>query len=407
MIHLGELLASEEKSSQPSQISNGIKKSIKNFDDHKQILYLKALANEADPGTLQKQQAEEKRKIIDERLLRNFLTNLSEEEIKYSKINKLKLLSDWRVIMRIAKIDDTRKLLELYYQNFERELDNKDAILQMLDRDIEEAEEHYNIALNNHFIHIRQLTSLQDSRVKGLFQEFAKDVDELDLEFTREMQEIEENFREEQGEINRMRTMIQREYDLKIEEVRRELTDLSNSQVQKINEIYSRIQDNIKKIGIQDNGKFSNEMSEIRQKAEEKNKHDKDNIGLLNELEKQIAFKKKKVDRHNEELKQWKIKIKQNNEDWELKNDALKKEKEKIMESYKFLKKKLIAFRNNQREKLKKLVKNSWDCITKLKEYIKLAEKILKLAEICRRLETERVRKRVINKKYYFQFLPC
>ena len=63
------------------------------------------------------------------------------------------------------------------------------------------------------------------------------------------------------------------------------------------------------------------------------------------------------------------------------------------MESYKSLKKKLIAFRNNQREKLKKLVKNSWDCITKLKEYIKLAEKILKLAEICRRLETERVRK--------------
>ena len=85
-----------------------------------------------------------------------------------------------------------------------------------------------------------------------------------------------------------------------------------------------------------------------------------------------------------------KIKIKQNNEDWDLKNDSLKKEKEKIMKSYRILKEKLIAFRNNQREKLKKLVKNSWECELKLKNNIKLAEKILKLAEISRRLEIEK-----------------
>jgi hypothetical protein len=60
------------------------------------------------------------------------------------------------------------------------------------------------------------------------------------------------------------------------------------------------------------------------------------------------------------------------------------------MMSYRILKNKLIAFRNMQREKLKKLVKNSWDCVTKLKNNIKLAEKILKLAEISRRLEIQR-----------------
>ena len=389
MIHLGKLISSDDKKT--TQQSGGLNKKIVYLEDRKKIFYLKPQVNENDPQYA-KLIAIEKNNILEQRNLRNHMSKLVEDELKISRINKLKLLSDWRVIMRIAKIDEIRKQLQLYFQNFERDLDNRDAILQMLDRDIEEAEEHYNIALNNHFIHIRQLTALQDSRIKGLFQEFAKDVDELDLEFTKEMEEIEENFKEEQNEINRMRTMIEREYNAKIDDVKRELNDLTNSQVQKINEIYSRIQDNIKKTGISDNNKFSGEMSEIRQKAEEKNKHDKDNISRLNELEKKIAFRKKKVDRHNEELKQWKIKIKQNNEDWELKNEALKIEKKKIMESYKSLKKKLINFRNDQREKLKKLVKNSWDCIIKLKEYIKLAEKILKLAEICRRLETERVK---------------
>jgi hypothetical protein len=37
-------------------------------------------------------------------------------------------------------------------------------------------------------------------------------------------------------------------------------------------------------------------------------------------------------------------------------------------------------------------VKNSRGCMLQLKDYIKLSEKILKMAEICRRLETEKVK---------------
>jgi hypothetical protein len=343
-----------------------------------------------DSSTLNKQTPAIKKKLQEERMLRNHLSNVVEEEIKFSKINKMKLLADWRTIMRISKIDEIRKLIELHMQKFERDLDNKDAILQMLNRDIDEAEEQYNIALTNHFIHIKQLTELQDSRVRGLFQEFDKDVNELEMEFTEEMKSIQDNFNEEQNEINKMRTFISREYDKKIEDVRLELSDMSNTQIQKITEIYGRVQETIKRNGINDNTRFGNEMAEIRQKADEKNEKDKRNISELNSLDKEIAAKKKTLDKQNEELKQLKLKIKQNSEDWEIKNDSLKLEKEKILESYRILKEKLIQFRLNQREKLKKLVKNSWNCTTKLNEYIKIAEKILKMAEICRRLETER-----------------
>jgi hypothetical protein len=344
-----------------------------------------------DSATLNKQAPAQKKKIQDERILRNYINYLVEEEIKFSKINKMKLLSDWRTIMRIAKIDELRKFIQLHMQNFERDLDNKDAILQMLNKDIEEAEEQYNIALTNNFIHIKTLTELQDSRIRGLFQEFDKDVSELEMEFSEEMKSIQDNFNEEQNEINKMRTFITKEYEIKIEEVRRELSDLSNTQIQKITEIYGRVQETIKRNGINDNTRFGNEMTEIRQKADEKNEKDKRNISELNLLDKEIAAKKKTLDKQNEELKQLKLKIKQNTEDWEIKNESLKKEKEKIMQSYKDLKEKLTLYRYNQKEKLKKLVKNSWDCQTKLNDYIKTAEKILKMAEICRRLETERV----------------
>jgi DNA repair exonuclease SbcCD ATPase subunit len=365
------------------------KKILRTYSDHREILHKKIVPT--DPTELAKYLLAEKKKIDDERFLKGKINFIVEDEIQMSRVNKMKLLSDWRVIMRIAKIDEIRKELELYYQNFERELDNKDAILQMLDKDIEEAEEHYNIALTNHFIHIKQLTSLQDSRVKGLFKEFDKDVSELEYEFNTETKQIQENFEEEQNEINKMLAFIRNEYANKIAAVQSNFKFYQDELLNKINEKYRKLQDKIKKVGINECNRFSNDINDIKQKSKEKNDLDTANILKLGDLEKTIAGLKRKVDRHNEELKQWKIKIKQNNEDWESKNHSLKNEKERIMESYKILKNKLIAFRNNQREKLKRLVQNSWDCILKLKEYIKLSEKILKLAEISRRLETEKV----------------
>ena len=242
----------------------------------------------------------------------------------------MKLMNDWRVIMRIAKIDEIRKYLNLFMQIFERDLDDKDAILQMLDRDISEAEDHYNIALTNHFIHIKQLIFLQDSRVKGLFREFEKDVTELENEFNSEFEEIKKQFDQEQNEILKMLRNITDSYNRKIQKLNQDFQELKNSQIQKINEIYSHIQEAIKKAGTDVHNKFSNEMNDIKQKSDDKNRQDAEGIERLAGLEKDVLAKKKKVEKHNDSLKQLKLKIKQNNEDWDKKNDSLKKKKKEL-----------------------------------------------------------------------------
>ena len=66
--------------------------------------------------------------------------NLGEER-KLSRFNKEKLLTQWRRVMRLAKTDQLHEQIEIYQQNHEREIDAKDAILQMLNRDLEEADE--------------------------------------------------------------------------------------------------------------------------------------------------------------------------------------------------------------------------------------------------------------------------
>ena len=57
-----------------------------------------------------------------------------EAEAKNTKLNQSKILNQWRKIMRLAKSESLKKDIEILSQNHERDVDRKDAILQMLDR---------------------------------------------------------------------------------------------------------------------------------------------------------------------------------------------------------------------------------------------------------------------------------
>lgn len=378
-IRLGQLISSSLPSLSSSEQQKKPTQKTTELNNKRQII----LTIELDDNGKKKKREEEK-------FLFNRINNLVEEEVKISRINKIKLLNDWRIIMRIAKIDEIRKDLTLYMKNFNRELDNKDAILQMIDADIDEAEEQYQIALNNHFIHLQELISLQDSRIKGLFKEFDKDVNEIESEFKVEFSQIKENFEEEQSEINKMLRFIHKERELKEGKQKENFRQMKENLLSSIKEKNTKTQEKIQKMTDNEISIFNSEMNDIKAKTKEKSQLDKNYINELNRLEREISSLKMKVDKLNDTNKQLKTKIKQNQEDWELKNKNLKDEKEKLMYSYKKLKEKMEGFRNNQKDKLKNLVNNSFNCNAKLKEYIDLSEKILRLSEICRRFETEK-----------------
>ena len=99
----------------------------------------------------------------------------------------------------------------------------------------------------------------------------------------------------------------------------------------------------------------------------------------------------KLIERKKNEIFMWKLKIEQNAKECEARNDALKKEKEKIRKHYQELKSKMSQFREDQSKRLVDLTTNSKNCMDTLKDYLKLADKILKTAELCRKLETEKV----------------
>ena len=126
------------------------------------------------------------------------------QEQKMAHFNRMKILYYWRKVLRLAKTEQLKKEIQIFQQNHDREIDAKDAILQMLDRDLDEAEEQYQMALRNHLIHVDDLIALQQSRLRGLDEEFKLDVTLIKDEFDREKADIERTHEMETQELKLM-----------------------------------------------------------------------------------------------------------------------------------------------------------------------------------------------------------
>jgi len=134
------------------------------------------------------EELDQDKKLI--KIKRDFLKNALAAEERIITYNRRKLLTNWRNTMRIAKTEQLRNEIEIYSQNNQRELDSKEAMLQMLDKNLDEADEQYQMALRNHLIHIDELIALQDSRLAAMESEFERDVKIIEDEYNTEREEI-------------------------------------------------------------------------------------------------------------------------------------------------------------------------------------------------------------------------
>ncbi|KAL4428775.1 hypothetical protein ABPG74_001289 [Tetrahymena malaccensis] len=312
------------------------------------------------------------------------------DEQKVVTFNKKKLITYWRKIMRIAKTEQLKNEIDIYSQNNQRELDSKEAFIQMLDKNLDEAEDQFQIALRNHLIHIENLMQLQEARMRGLAEEFNRDVNILETEFDLEREEMVKTHKTQLKELEDMIETVKEEDKKKTEEAQNEFSqfkeetknkNLEETNVMKIiletkqTKYYTELE--------QMNSKFQSDTSNKVKDHQFYHAHNKNRKQEIDRYLRTISSKKAKI-----EL--MKLKILQHCKEFNARNSALKKEKENISRNYHELKLKMQKFREEESRRLKELSNNSRNAVLKLREYCALGEKILKTAELCRRLETEK-----------------
>ncbi|XP_064620664.1 dynein regulatory complex subunit 2-like [Lineus longissimus] len=358
----------------------GKKKSAKlsRMTEEERILYLE-----------QQRLAEEELKKKKEDMLTQFLKDKLGKEERATKFNQNKLNHQWRNIMREAKSKELKKDIEILSQTFERVVDRKESVIKSLAKDLMEAEEQYSMALRSHLQNVDNLIDLQKQRLQTLQKEYDEELEVLKKEFDTERAMMIENHNTEVNDLQDIMFAMEQNFNERESEAKSEFQSLrdeiKNKNLEEKHALRVQLESAVENLWQQFQAalKNYNETTEERKNAFEslKSKDEKS----AEEIETQM----RKLQRISDGIAQLKSKMSANAKECDERNKQLKDEREMMVHHFQELKGQMNKLRDAERQRLTKLTLESNGAIKELRRISDKGERGLKLAEMCRKLETE------------------
>ncbi|XP_037370562.1 dynein regulatory complex subunit 2 [Talpa occidentalis] len=337
----------------------------------------------------QKLLAEEEMAKKKERLLSQFLKDKLAKEEQNSALNLNKINTQWRTVLREVKMRELHKDIEILSQTFERVVDCKDNVIKSLAKDLSEAEEQYAHALRSHLHNVDQLLALQRGRLSLLEESYNMELEALTKEFETERKTIIDQHEKEIHYLQDVfmameQNYIDSEYESKLE-FQSMWDDLKNKNLEEKHFLRLQLENTVEDLWrrFQEALKNYTDATEDRKVAFEalKVKDEKSS--------KEIEAQMKKIQKLQDSIFTLKSKIMMHSHESEDQNQYIRNDKEVVLVQLRKLKAQRTQIRGISQENLVKLTMESNATLKALKKIVNKGEKILKLAEICRKFETE------------------
>lgn len=292
--------------------------------------------------------------------------------------------------MRLAKVESLRKDLEIMSQNHEREVDMKDAIIQMLDRDLDEAEEQYQMALRSHLQNVDALIDLYNSKVRQLESEFEDEIRQMQDDFQTERTEIVTKHAAAKGELADIIDLVEQQFKESEADAKQEFDsqceELKNKNLEDRNVLKLMLEAFIETL----ENHFANAAETYDQTTRQRTQQFRQLTTKDRQSAQSIEGQLKKLQRLQDTLAHWRTKIASNVKECEERNRLMRDERDQISRHFQELKTRMNKMRDEQRARLMELSIHSRRCIKALEGQKQRAESILRYAELNRKLETDR-----------------
>ncbi|XP_076473124.1 dynein regulatory complex subunit 2-like [Babylonia areolata] len=337
----------------------------------------------------QKRLAEEEMRKKKEDMLSQFLKDKLAKEERASRFNLNKLNHQWRNIMREAKSKELKKDIEILSQTFERVIDRKDAVIKSLSKDLGEAEEQYSMAFRSHLQNIDYLIDLQKQRLQTLEQECSEELEIIREEFDSERAMLMEQQNKETNDIADILFAMEQNFQERENDAKAEFQSMRD-------EIKNKNLEEKHALRVQLEMKVDDLWQQFRQALQNYNETTEERKTAFEALKvkdeksaKEIELQMRKLQRISDQIAQLKGKMGANAKECEERNRFLKEERERMLAHFQELKAQMNKIRDCEREKLTKLTLESNAAMKELRRQKEKGEQILRLAEMCRKLETE------------------
>ena len=314
---------------------------------------------------------------------------MSGSEQLVSQSNQLKVTAKWLHLMRGLKLDQLRRDAELLAQSHEREVDRKDALIQLIDRDLDEAEEQHRqfsrLALHS----LDELLVTYNAAVEHLVQDFESETAGMSGEFQRELSDLARLFGREETELETLLSTVQTAESLKAQA---DLADhqslyemIRNRDIEEDHQMRSNLEERIEQL----KEKCNAQLTSYRQATEQSSVDYKAFLQKDGELTEHVEKRLKEVERINSEIAAWRVKLATSRRDWQERNSQLKTEKDVVQKHLSELKIKMQRVHEDERRRLFDLTNNAGRCRAKLTSSLELTDKVLRLNDLCRKLESQ------------------
>ncbi|KFO33454.1 dynein regulatory complex subunit 2 isoform X2 [Fukomys damarensis] len=324
-----------------------------------------------------------------ERLLSQFLKDKLAKEERNSALNLNKINMQWRTVLREIKTRELHRDIEILSQTFERVVDCKDNVIKSLAKDLAEAEEQYAHALRSHLHNVDQLLALQRRRLSLLEESYNMELEALTTEFETERKTIIEQHEKEIRYLQDVfmameQNYIDSEYESKLE-FQSMWDDLKNKNLEEkhilrlqleniVEDLWKRFQEALKSYtDATEDRKIAFETLKV--KDEKSSREIEAQMKKIQKLQEAIAVSKGRIMVHSRES--------------EDQNQYIRNDKDLVLTQLRKLKAQRSQARGISQENLVKLTRESNATLKALRKVVDKGERILKLAEICRKLETE------------------
>ncbi|XP_075593659.1 dynein regulatory complex subunit 2 [Balearica regulorum gibbericeps] len=347
-------------------------------------------------------------------MLTRFLKDKLAKEERSSTLNLHKLSTQWRAVLRETKDKELRQDIEILSQTFARVMDCKDSVIeastglagwgrrqgppmtppppqppQSLTTDLEEAEEQHAQALRSHLHNIDRLLQLQRCRLTCLEEGYGAQLEALKTEFEAERRTILEQHERESCYLRDVALAAEQNYTKNDHEAMLNFQstrdDIKNKSLQE--KQYSRMQLGRKAEALWE--QFQRAMQSYTEATE----HQKIAFEALKQKDKkssrEIETQAKKLQKLQDSVAATKGQITAHLRESEQQNRRAREEKERVLRQLQELKRDMNQARAKARDSLARLTMQSSAALKALVRVVEKAQRILRLAEMCRRLETE------------------
>ncbi|XP_053493046.1 dynein regulatory complex subunit 2 isoform X2 [Ictalurus furcatus] len=314
-------------------------------------------------------------KLKEDQRTQTLMDKLQKEE-QNSKVNLKKLNQQWRSNLLQARAAELREDFAILRQTFERVVDCKDNAIKLLVDDLSEAEQQSAVSHRAHLQCVDHLLEVQKSRLAALDSHWNTSLEEVSTEYSRERERLLKQHQQETEYLEAATVALEQHYD-EISSVARQDEQFTRNDVKTLpaggstaKEMWQRYQQELQK--------YTEATEEQKEKAADLH----------------CAFQKTKLDgKHLQKLQETINALRSDLSSTQQENEALARclrtECEEVTEKVQQLRAKLCSAQEAERTRLVNQIKCSDNACKKLQDIMGKGERLLSLADICRKLETE------------------